>query len=111
MQENNETISLLMNHASVRKYQDKPVSEEQLAAIIEAGQMASTSSSVQAYSVIAVTDPALKAELAGLAGNQAYIEQCPVFWSGARIYIDCVRSQNLICRERHRMKILRRTLL
>lgn len=79
MQDNNETISLLMNHASVRKYQDKPVSDEQLKAIIEAGQMASTSSSVQAYSVIAVTDSALKAELAGLAGNQAYIEQCPVF--------------------------------
>lgn len=76
---NNDTISLLMKHASVRQFQDKSISEEQLVAIIGAGQMASTSSNVQAYSVIAVTDPALKTELAGLAGNQAYIEQCPVF--------------------------------
>lgn len=76
---NNDTLSLLMKHASVRQFQDKPLSEEQLAAIIGAGQMASTSSNVQAYSVIAVTDTALKSELAGLAGNQAYIEQCPVF--------------------------------
>lgn len=68
-----------MKHTSVRQFQDKPVSEEQLAAIIGAGQMASTSSNVQAYSIIAVTDSALKAELAGLAGNQVYIEQCPVF--------------------------------
>jgi FMN reductase (NADPH) len=74
-----DTLSLLMKHASVRQYQDKPVSEEQLTAIIAAAQMASTSSNVQAYSVIAVTDSALKSELAGLAGNQVYIEQCPVF--------------------------------
>ncbi len=76
---NNDTLSLLMKHTSVRQFQDKPISEEQLAAIIGAGQMASTSSNVQAYTVIAVTDSALKSELAGLAGNQAYIEQCPVF--------------------------------
>lgn len=79
MEANNDTINLLMRHASVRKYKDTPVSEGQLNAIIGAGQMASTSSNVQAYSVIAVTDSALKSQLAGLAGNQAYIEQCPVF--------------------------------
>lgn len=79
MKPNNDTLDLLKRHVSVRQFQDKPVSEEQLAAIIEAAQMASTSSNVQAYSVIAVTDPSLKAKLAGLSGNQAYIEQCPVF--------------------------------
>ncbi|CAM4209048.1 oxygen-insensitive NADPH nitroreductase [Paenibacillus typhae] len=75
----NETLSLLMKHASVRQYLDTPVSDEQLAAIIGAAQMASTSSNVQAYSVIAVTDAALKAQLSAYSGNQAYIEQCPVF--------------------------------
>lgn len=68
-----------MNHRSIRKYSDKPVSEEQLAAVVAAGQMASTSSNVQAYSVIAVTDPDKKRELSRLAGNQAYIVECPVF--------------------------------
>lgn len=75
----NDTLSLLMKHTSVRQFQDKPVSGEQLAAIIGAAQMASTSSNVQAYSVIAVTEPALKAQLSGMSGDQAYIEQCPVF--------------------------------
>lgn len=79
MKPNNETLELLNRHVSVRQYQDKAVSEEQLAAIIEAGQMASTSSNVQAYSVIAVTEPVVKTGLARMAGNQAYIEQCPVF--------------------------------
>ncbi len=75
----NDTLSLLMKHASVRQFLDTPVSGEQLAAIIGAAQMASTSSNVQAYSVIAVTNPDLKAQLSGYSGNQAYIEQCPVF--------------------------------
>lgn len=109
MQVNNDTISLLMKHASVRKFRDKPVSEDQLSAIIGAAQMASTSSNVQAYSVIAVTDPALKTELAGLAGNQAYIEQCPVFlvWCADLYRLREVTKPHL--QERLLMKILLRT--
>ncbi|MGF7048995.1 FMN reductase (NADPH) [Paenibacillus sp. DS2015] len=75
----NETLALLMNHRSIRAYHDTPVSQDQLASIVAAGQMASTSSNVQAYTVIAVTDPELKSKVAKLAGNQVYIEQCPVF--------------------------------
>lgn len=75
----NETIELMMKHRSVRKFKPDPVSEEQLAIIVAAGQMASSSSSVQAYSVVAVTEPELKSKLAALAGNQAYVEECPVF--------------------------------
>lgn len=75
----NEALSLLMNHRSIRKYADRPVTEEQLKIIVAAGQMASSSSSVQAYSVIAVTDPEQKRVLSALSGNQKYIEECPVF--------------------------------
>ncbi|KOP65215.1 NADPH-dependent oxidoreductase [Bacillus sp. FJAT-18019] len=75
----NDTISLLMNHRSIRKYSNQPVSEEQLRAVVAAGQMASTSSNVQAYSIIAVTSQEKKQRLAELAGNQAYIVECPVF--------------------------------
>ncbi|MCM3784660.1 oxygen-insensitive NADPH nitroreductase [Neobacillus mesonae] len=75
----NDTINLLMNHRSIRKYKNEPVTDEQLNTIVAAAQMASSSSNVQAYSVIAVTDSELKSELAALAGNQAYINECPVF--------------------------------
>ncbi|MDR6724719.1 FMN reductase (NADPH) [Paenibacillus amylolyticus] len=75
----NETIELMMKHRSVRKFKPDPISEEQLATIVAAGQMASSSSSVQAYTVIAVTDLTLKSKLAELAGNQAYVNECPVF--------------------------------
>ncbi|MGC5775417.1 oxygen-insensitive NADPH nitroreductase [Paenibacillus pabuli] len=75
----NETIELMMKHRSVRKFKPDPVSEQQLATIVAAGQMASSSSSVQAYTVIAVTESEQKAKLAELAGNQSYINECPVF--------------------------------
>ncbi len=75
----NDTISLLMNHRSVRKFKSDAVTDEQLAAIVGAGQMASSSSNVQAYTVIAVTEPSLKTKLAELAGGKAYVEQCPAF--------------------------------
>ncbi|NMO96357.1 oxygen-insensitive NADPH nitroreductase [Paenibacillus lemnae] len=75
----NETIDLLMKHRSIRKYSSREVTEEQLQRIVQAAQMASSSSSVQAYSVIAVTDPEQKQTLSVLAGNQAYIAECPVF--------------------------------
>lgn len=75
----NSVIDLLTRHRSIRKFKPDPIPGDQLQAIIASAQMASTSSSVQAYTIIAVTDPALKKELARLAGNQAYVEQCGLF--------------------------------
>ncbi|GIP41153.1 NADPH-dependent oxidoreductase [Paenibacillus sp. J31TS4] len=75
----NDIIALLQAHRSIRKFTADPVKDEHLAAIVGSAQMASTSSNVQAYTVIQVTDPVKKKELAALCGNQAYVEQCPVF--------------------------------
>ncbi|EES74215.1 putative oxygen-insensitive NADPH nitroreductase [Paenibacillus sp. oral taxon 786 str. D14] len=75
----NETISKMLEHRSIRKYSDRPVTRELVEQIISAGQMASSSSNVQAYTVIAVTDADRKAKLAELCGNQAYVAECPVF--------------------------------
>lgn len=75
----NETIALLNRHRSIRRFKPDPIPEEHLHAIIQSAQRAPTSSNMQAYSVIAVTDPDKKAQLAQLAGNQAYVAECPVF--------------------------------
>jgi len=75
----NEVIALLKNHRSIRKYSDRQVGREQVEEIVSAAQMASSSSNVQAYSVIAVTEQAGKDKLAELCGNQGYISECPVF--------------------------------
>lgn len=75
----NDHISLLLSHRSVRGYRPDALPEGTLETLIAAAQSAATSSNLQTWSVIAVTDPDKKAALAKLANNQKHIEQCPLF--------------------------------
>lgn len=75
----NDIIQLLQQHRSIRKFTNMPVSKEQREAILKSAQAASTSSNMQAFSVIHVTDADLKTQLAELAGNQPYVSECPLF--------------------------------
>lgn len=75
----NETIALQLAHRSVRRFLSEPVSDDQLTAIVAAAQSAPTSSNLQAWSVVAVRDPARKARLAALATGNVFIEQAPLF--------------------------------
>ncbi|ARI77702.1 oxygen-insensitive NADPH nitroreductase [Halobacillus mangrovi] len=69
----NNTIETILNHRSIRKFEDIPVTDEQLSTVLTAAQQASTSSYMMAYSIIGVTDPAKKTELAEITG-QAYVK-------------------------------------
>lgn len=71
-------IEHLLRHRSVRAFLPEPVTEAELTAIVAAASSASTSSNLQAWSVIAVRDRARKARLAELAGQQAFIDQAPL---------------------------------
>ena len=71
-------IEQLLGHRSVRAYLPDPVSDAQLAAIVAAAQSASSSSNLQAWSVIAVREPARRARLAELAGGQAHVAEAPL---------------------------------
>lgn len=75
----NEIIESLVQHRSVRSYLDKPLPEGTLSTLVAAAQSAATSSNLQAWSLVAIEDPARKARLAELAGNQAHIRQAPLF--------------------------------
>jgi len=75
----NPTIDLLLAHRSVRSFAGDPVPAVHLDDAIRAGQMASTSSAVQTYCAINITDPTARREIAELAGNQRYVESAPTF--------------------------------
>ncbi|QGQ98009.1 oxygen-insensitive NADPH nitroreductase [Paenibacillus psychroresistens] len=75
----NPTINQILDHRSIRKFKNEPISKEQIKAVIESAQMASSSSNMQAYTVIGITSPEKKRLLAEYAGNQAYIEEAPLF--------------------------------
>lgn len=52
----NQAIDAILGHYSVRKFEDKDLTEEALTLLIKSAQAASTSSFVQAYSIIGITD-------------------------------------------------------
>ncbi|MEH7385027.1 oxygen-insensitive NADPH nitroreductase [Bacillus sp. JJ1521] len=71
----NSVIETIMNHRSIRKFEEKLLTDEQIRTIVECAQAASTSSFIQAYSIIGVKDPTKKQKLAEIAGNQAYVAE------------------------------------
>jgi len=75
----NEHLDLMLSHRSVRGYKSDPLPPGTLQTLVAAAQSAATSSNLQTWSVVAVTDPAKKAEIARLSNNQKHIEQCPLF--------------------------------
>src|SRR5205823_9551187 len=77
---------------SVRGYKPDPVPHGTLETLIAAAQSAATSSNMQWWSAIAVTDPARKKELAEIAGNQKHIEECPLYIAWVT---DMARSQRI----------------
>ncbi|VCU71062.1 FMN reductase [NAD(P)H] [Pigmentiphaga humi] len=75
----NAPLNVFTSHRSQRNFTSQPVAESLLAEVFEATRRAPTWNNAQNVSWVTVTDPAAKAELAHLAGNQAQIERAPVF--------------------------------
>lgn len=73
-----EVVDHLLNHRSVRRYLPEPVTEEQLRTLIAAAQSAPSSSNLHAWSVVAVTDAALRQRLSELVGNQPQVRDAPL---------------------------------
>ncbi|MFL6557694.1 MAG: oxygen-insensitive NADPH nitroreductase [Bacillus sp. (in: firmicutes)] len=71
----NKVIETIVNHRSLRHFEDKPLTTEQIKTIVTCAQSAATSSFIQAYSIIGVKDKVKKKKLAEIAGNQEYVEK------------------------------------
>ncbi len=74
----NDALDTIMSHRSVRTYRDEPLPPGTLELLIAAAQSAATTSNLQAWSVIAVEDPARKARLAKFAADQRHIVEAPL---------------------------------
>ena len=75
----NQTIDLILSHRSIRQFTDEPIAPPQLDAILAAAQSASTSSFLQVTSIVRVSEPEARQQLAVLAGNQPYVVQAAEF--------------------------------
>ncbi len=74
----NQVISQLKDRKSVRVFTDKPIPTEEVSAILEAAVNAPTAGNQQLYTIINVTDPELKAQLAESCDHQPFIATAPL---------------------------------
>ncbi|MGE0144158.1 MAG: NTP transferase domain-containing protein [Planctomycetota bacterium] len=75
----NSVIETMAQHRSRRKYRPDAVSDSQLAALVDCARCASTSSFIQAATVVAVRDVERRSAIATLCSDQDHIRQAPVF--------------------------------
>lgn len=75
----NTTLDVLLGHRTSRHYLPKKLPEGTVELLVAAAQSASSSSNLQAWSVIAVEDVARKARLASFTGGNPHINDAPLF--------------------------------
>lgn len=74
----NQTIAQLKERKSVRVFTDEAIPQEAITAILEAAVNAPTAGNQQLYTIINVTDQALKAQLAESCDHQSFIATAPL---------------------------------
>jgi nitroreductase len=75
----NETLETLFSHRSVRRFAAEPITDEVIETLIGAAQSAPSSSNLQSWSAILVTDPVARRMLADWSGDQRHVVTAPVF--------------------------------
>jgi len=89
----NTTIDLLLKHRSIRKYTEDPIPDEHIRQAVIAGQAASTSSAVQAATILHITRDEDRRALVPLTGGQEKIADCGAFF----VVCGDSRRHRLIC--------------
>ena len=74
----NEVLDQLAARRSVRVFTNEPVAPEERAAILDAAFNAPTAGCQQLYTILDITDPALRARLADLCDHQPMIAAAPL---------------------------------
>lgn len=73
----NATLETIKQRVSLRRYDSKPISKEDLKTIYEAAFLAPTAGNMMLYSIIRVTDPELKLALSKSCDDQPLIATAP----------------------------------
>ena len=94
--ENNAILSALSARKSVRVFTPDPVTPDERAAILNAAFQAPTAGNQQLYTILDITDPALKATLADLCDHQPFIAGAPlvlVFLADCRRWLNAYHAE------------------
>lgn len=76
----NDVQRLLAAHRTIRRFADELVDDACVARCVAAAQQTSTSSNIQAYTLLRVRDAGTRAQLAELCGGQPQVERAGAFF-------------------------------
>ncbi len=73
-----DVMDAIRTRRSIRAYKDKPIENEKLSAVLEAGRLAPSARNQQEWKYVVVKDKALREKLASAAYGQQFVGQAPV---------------------------------
>ena len=73
-----DVMQAIQLRRSVRAFEDKPIEEIKLQAVLEAGRLAPSARNMQEWKFVVVKDPETRQQLAVAAKGQTFIGQAPV---------------------------------
>lgn len=76
-----EQLAMPLTHRSIRDFDDRPVDEELISALVATAQSAATSSNLQLYSLISIAKGPRREQLAKLCGGQTQVANAPWFFA------------------------------
>ena len=98
----NEVVKNLFERKSVRIFEDRPISPEDRLTILQAACHAPTAGNQQLYTILEITEPALKKRLSVTCDNQPFIADAPLvllFCADCQKWYDAYRYAG--CTPRH----------
>src|SRR5690606_22781949 len=91
-------LDSILDHRTVRAYLPDAVRNQDIEAAVAAAQSAPSSSNLQLWSVVTVSDPERKSRLAKLCNDQKHIHQAPLFMIWV---VDLARLRRITEIEKH----------
>ena len=98
----NEVVKNLFERKTVRIFEDRPISPEDRLTILQAACQAPTAGNQQLYTILEITEPALKKRLSVTCDNQPFIADAPLvllFCADCQKWYDAYRYAG--CTPRH----------
>lgn len=105
MLDSQPTLKTLLEHRSIRKYTGEPIDDKVLTAILEAGRAVSTSSFLQAASIIRVVDKNKRTQLRQISCDMSEEEYQKALADGKRLghaYVEDCAEYLVFCMDSYR---------
>ncbi|MDW5562282.1 MAG: nitroreductase family protein [Methanomassiliicoccus sp.] len=74
-----DVSTAIRTRRSIRRYKRKEIPDAELKEVLEAARLAPSAANRQAWEMIVVKDPKVRAELVPMCKNQKFVEECSVF--------------------------------